>query len=210
MNLVGSATAAVRHQLAGTNRVDEWGMDPDAVAVAQALAGLRWSVSVVGAENVPVRGPALLVANRRPLAATPILVATALGRATGRAIRFTGIADIAPAGPLLRRAGGVVARPEEVTGLLRAGEIAATWCPSAPLSPHRVGPAPRDYLGRALALDVPVLPVAVIATALARRVRVEVGLPVAHHTGRGPLATAELADAVRGAIQLMVDDGTHV
>jgi hypothetical protein len=106
----------------------------------------------------------------------------------------------------MRRLGGVVARPDEIGGLLRAGHVPAVWCQPRITTRHRVGPAPVPYLAAALEAGVPVLPVAVIAPPFARRVRVEVG-PAVRTTGRpGPLAVAELADGTRAAIQRMVDE----
>jgi len=206
VNALSSATAVVQHHVTGANQVDEWGMDDDAVALAQALAALRWSATVTGAAHVPGSGPVLLVANRRPLDGTPLLVATAIGKATGRPVRFTGIIDIAPAGPLLRRAGGVVARPDEVTGLLRAGALAAVWCSSTLLGRPRIGLPPAEYLNAALESGAAVLPVAVIGGPFARRVDVAIGAPLATDATRGPLATAELADAARLAIQRLIDE----
>jgi hypothetical protein len=209
--------AIVRRQATGLNEIDPWGMDHDLVGAARSLARLRWDITVGGADNVPATGGALLVANRRPLGATPLLVAAAIGRATERNVRFAGIVDIAPIGPAMRRLGGVVARPDEVAGLLRAGHLPAVWCQPRITTSHRVGPAPVPYLAAALEAGAPVLPVAVIAPPLARRVRVEVGPPVVppsrtspSRSSRrpGPLAAAELADAVRQAIQRMVDEAS--
>jgi hypothetical protein len=195
-----------RRQAVGANEIDPWGMDQDVVGIGRSLARLRWDITVGGADHVPVTGGALLVANRRPLGATPLLVAAAVGRATGRDVRFAGIVDIAPIGPIMRRLGGVVARPDEIGGLLRAGHVPAVWCQPRITTRHRVGPAPVPYLAAALEAGVPVLPVAVIAPPFARRVRVEVG-PAVRTTGRpGPLAVAELADGTRAAIQRMVDE----
>jgi 1-acyl-sn-glycerol-3-phosphate acyltransferase len=201
-----SLLSVLRRQGAGTNEVDPWGMDPELVGLAWALAPMRWSITLGGADHLPAAGPALLVANRRLLAATPLLVAAAIGRATGREVRFTGIADIAPVGPALRRVGGVLARPDEVAGLLRDGQLPAVWC--APRSSRRVGPVPEAFLAAAMSTGAPVLPVAVIAPPLSRRVRVEVGPPVEPRRRTGPLAVAELAEAVRDAIQRIVDEAS--
>jgi 1-acyl-sn-glycerol-3-phosphate acyltransferase len=197
-----------RRQAVGANEIDPWGMDRDLVGVARWFAGLRWDITVGGADHVPSAGGALLVANRRPLGATPLLVAAAVGRATGRDIRFAGIVDIAPIGPVMRRLGGVIARPDEISGLLRAGHLPAVWCQPRITTSHRVGPAPVPYLAAALEAGVPVLPVAVIAPPLARQVRVEVGPAVRTTRRPGPLAAAELADAIRAAIQRMVDEAS--
>jgi hypothetical protein len=206
--MIGQMVTLLQRQATGATEVDPWGMDADVVATARDLAGLRWSITAGGGEHVPSEGPALLVANRRPLGATPLLVAAAVGRATGRAVRFVGIVDVAPAGPILRRLGGVMARPDEVAGLLRAGELPAVWCQPRITTSHRVGPAPVPFLEAALASGAPVVPVAVIAPPLARRVRVEIGPPVPARQRPGPLAVAELADAVRQAIQRMVDEAS--
>ena len=53
VNRLELVSAALRRQLAGTNSVDEWGMDPDAVQLARFLTALRWRTEVVGAELVP-------------------------------------------------------------------------------------------------------------------------------------------------------------
>jgi len=201
-----SLLAVLGRQATGSNDVDPWGMDPELVDLARSLAAVRWSITVGGVDHVPATGPALLVANRRVLAATPLLVAAAIGRATGREVRFTGIVDIAPVGPALRRVGGVLARPDEVAGLLRDGQLPAVWC--AARSSRRVGAAPEPFLAAAMSTGAPVLPVAVIAPPLVRRVRVEVGPPVAPRRRTGPLAVAELADAVRDAIQRIVDEAS--
>ena len=197
-----------RRQAAGLNEIDPWGMDRDLIGVARSLARLRWRITVGGADHVPSTGGALLVANRRPLGATPLLVAAAIGRATERNVRFAGIVDIAPIGPAMRRLGGVVARPDEIGGLLRAGHVPAVWCQPRVTTSHRVGAAPVPYLAAALDAGVPVLPVAVIAPPLARRVRVDVGPPMQTSRRPGPLAAAELADTIRQAIQRMVDEAS--
>jgi hypothetical protein len=195
-------------QAVGANEIDPWGMDRDIVGIARSLARLRWHITVGGADNVPSSGGALLVANRRPFGATPLLVAAAIGRATERDVRFAGIVDIAPIGPAMRRLGGVVARPDEIGGLLRAGHLPAVWCQPRITMSHRVGTAPVPYLATALDAAAPVLPVGVIAAPLARRVRVEVGPPLRTSRRPGPLAVAELADAIRQAIQRMVDEAS--
>ena len=162
MSVSGLATV-VRNQLLGTNEVDPWGLDADVATITLGIASLPWSITVGGREHVPAEAAALIVANRLLLGTTPLLVAAGVGRATGRVVRFTGIADIAPAGPALRRIGGVLARPDEVRGLLRSGELPAVWCLPRITRSHRVGPAPVQLLEAAVAERAPVVPVAVIA-----------------------------------------------
>ena len=63
---VARATAsAVRRRLSGDYDVDEWGLDPDLISTFDPLFALRWSIRVVGTENLPTIGGALLVFNRR-------------------------------------------------------------------------------------------------------------------------------------------------
>jgi hypothetical protein len=203
-----SVTAVARRHLQGTHSVDEWGLDEDWVAMASAVAGLRWSVTVGGAEHVPARGGALLVVNHRPLAGSLAVAVVGLSRATGRIIRVTGIADLAPLGVVLRRLGGVVAHPQEVAGLLRAGQLPAVPSRREWRLDGRVGAVPTDLVDAAAELGAPVLPVAVLASPWSRRARVEVGSPVRIRRRRGPLAAAELAAAARHAVQRLVDEAT--
>jgi hypothetical protein len=205
---LGAITRAVERRVAGTYVVDEWGGDAELLAAAATVSQVRWAVSVGGATNVPAFGPALLVGNRRRLAATPLMVAFALNRATGRAIRFAGVPDVAPAGPALRRLGGVIERADEIAGLLRAGHVVAVFTDSPLRHPDHVGAIPPDLLVPALDTGAPVLPVASISRPASRKARVEVG-PAVHRRGvRGPLAAVELADSARADVQRLLDEAT--
>ena len=173
-----SALSVLRRQAAGANEVDPWGMDPELVGLARALAPLRWSIT--RRRRRPRAGDGARAPRGQPPAVGGHPAPRRRGhRSAPRAatVRFTGIADIAPLGPALRRVGGVLARPDEVAGLLRDGELPAVWCEAR--SSRRVGAAPEPFLAAAMATGAPVLPVAVIAPPLVRRVRVEVGPPVA-------------------------------
>ena len=100
--------------------------------------------------------------------------------------------DIAPIGPTLRRLGGVVARPDEIGGLLRDGQLTAVWCPAirGGHGSARRRPPGRAALGRARR------PRPWRSAAAGPAVRVDVGMAWSP-AGRGPLAAAELADAIR-------------
>ncbi len=150
----------VRRRLVGSFTVDEWGLDRDLVEMADDVLRLRFSVSVdeLGPE-IP-EGPALLVTNRRFGWSEPIVVAQAVRRVWGRSARFAGIPDIAPFGPALRRLGGVLARPDEVAGLLRAGHTVLIGCDRMPRRPERAGEVSPALVAPAVELDVPVVPVA--------------------------------------------------
>jgi hypothetical protein len=203
---VTAAADLVRRRVSGTYAVDEWGLDADLVAATAPVLGLRWSVDVAGAEHVPAAGPVLLVANRRFGVSEPFVVALGLGRETGRHVRPLGVPDVAPAGPLLRRLGGVLDRPDELAGLLRAGEVALAFCGRLARPRHRAGPVPPATVVPAVGTGAPVVPVAVVGREAGRRWRVVVGPPVPTPAARGPLAAVELAEAARGAVQDLLDD----
>jgi hypothetical protein len=203
-----SVVAAARRQLAGTHVVDEWGLDEDWVSLAASAAGLRWSVAVGGAEHLPSRGPALVVVNHRPFAGSLAVALVGIRELTGRVLRIVGIPDVAPIGPVLRRLGGVLHHPQEIAGLLRSGHVPAVPCRAEWRLDGRVGRLDAELVGTAVAAGAPIVPVAVLASPWSRHARVEVGPPVRVRRRRGPLATAELADAARAAVQRLVDEAT--
>jgi len=203
----GPVRALVRRRIDGSYTIDEWGFDSDALEVFDRVADVRWSVSFGGGVHVPHHGGVLLVANRRPPASVPILVAHAVHEATGRRVRFAGIPDRAPTGPLLRRIGGVLDRPDEIMGLLRDGHLVAVFA-SAERRTGRVGAVHPRLVAPALALGVPVLPVAAMGKPFTRAWRVEVGADLPRRRQAGPLAEVELAEAAREGIQTLLDEST--
>ena len=200
-------TDVVRRRIDGSYVVDEWGFDPDFVAVLSPLLEARWTIRVEGAEHIPAEGAAVLVANRRIGMSEPFAVAGAVWQATGRVLRVLGVPDIAPIGPVLRRMGAVQDRPDELAGVLRAGQLALVFLDRQYRMGARVGQLARESVAPAVELGVPVLPVAVTGRELSRRWRVQIGTPVSPRTatGPGPLAVAETIDAVRAEIQESVD-----
>ena len=148
-----NVAAAVRRQVNGTNEVDAWGMDHDVAALARSLAVLRWDITVGGDQHVPSDGPALLVANRRVLAATPLLVAAAVGRATGRAVRFAGITDIAPHRPRAA-AGRGASSPGRTRWPACSGRASFPRCGASPTSASVIESVRRPTPYLAAALDV--------------------------------------------------------
>ena len=93
---VPGATLAVQvgRRARGAYAVDEWGLDPDLVAVADPLLGLRWELAVEGAERLPTVGGAVLVFNRRLGASEPWVLARGIRRSTGRFVRTIGVPDV--------------------------------------------------------------------------------------------------------------------
>lgn len=198
--------AALRRRLAGTYEVDPWGLDLDLVGALSPLLDLRWGIEVDNGERLPVDGPALLLANRRVGLSEPFVLARGLRLATGRPVRVVGAPDVAPIGPALRRLGAVLERPDEVAGLLRAGEVVAVACTRQLRGGRDVGNAPIDLLAPAVELRVPVLPVALVGSEVGRRWRVRVGRPAPCPTTRGPLAVADLADAARAELRRLLQE----
>jgi hypothetical protein len=204
---IRTVSDVVSRRLAGSYEVDEWGFDADFVAVLSPLFDARWSIRVEGAEPVPEEGGAVLVANRRFGMSEPFVVARAVWQSTGRIARVLGVPDIAPIGPILRRMGAVQDRPDELAGVLRAGQLALVFLDRQLQMGARVGHMTRETLAPAVEIGVPVLPVAVTGRELSRRWRVDIGAPVSTRTasGAGPLAVAETVDAVRAEIQEIID-----
>jgi hypothetical protein len=203
----GSVVSLARRRWQGTHTIDPWGLDRELVSLVEPLASLRWDIRVDGADLLGARGPALLVFNRRFGVTEPLVLAAGIHRATGRDVRLVGCPDVAPLATMLRRFGAVVAVPDEVAGLLRAGEVVAVAADRAPLRRSRAGAAPLALLEPALGLDVPVLPVAVRGRELGRRWQVSVGEPLPTPGGPAPLAEADLADHARRGLQDLLDCG---
>jgi hypothetical protein len=200
-------TDVVRRRIDGSYVVDEWGFDPDFVAVLSPVLEARWRVKVEGAENIPGEGGAVLVANRRFGMSEPFAVASAVWQSTGRIVRVLGVPDIAPIGPVLRRMGAVQDRPDELAGVLRAGQLALVFLDRQLRMGARVGHLRREAIAPAVELGIPVLPVAVVGREISRRWTVEIGQPASRRmaTGAGPLAVAETIDSVRAEIQEIID-----
>lgn len=200
-----SILSLLRRRWQGVHDVDAWGLDPDLVALAEPLASLRWKLVVKGAEHLPAIGPVVLVCSRRFGVTEPFVVAAAVRREAGRQVRTIGAPDLDPIGPLLQRFGAVLARPDEVAGLLANGEVVQVPLAPEPLRRDRAGTAPLELLAPAVAAHATVLPVAVVGREVGRRWKIVIGAPVPAPNARGPLAVAELADLARRGVQDLLD-----
>lgn len=186
--------------------LDDWGRDDTAVQVANALALVRWSVSLGGVHHLPVGRPALVVASSRRFAQTVPMVAWALQRHSGRTVRFVGRPDVAPLGPFVQRLGGLRSDPTEVAGALAQGEIVVVGTQPVRQT-RRAGAVPEDMIAAAMQVGAIVLPAAAVSSPLTRTARVEVGTPVTpSHLRRGPLGPLELAEKVRRRLQGLLDE----
>jgi len=185
--------------------VDEWGRDARLIDVLGPIARLRWDISVGGIEHI-ADGPALIVANTRMMALTPITVAWALGESLGRPVRFAGRPDIVPFGPVLRRIGGLLRKPDEIAGALRAGEIVVVGAHST-AHPRHAGAVDPALVATALREGVPLHAAATLSTVIGRRARVEVTKALRlSHKRRGPLAEVELAELAQRRLQDLLDE----
>jgi hypothetical protein len=184
-----SWSALMQRRLTGGFRVDPWGLDADLLAMAGRLDPQLGLVRADGAELVP-DGPALLVW-QGPVWAN-VMVAVAIGRATNRPVRCTGVPDVAPVLGVARRFGGVVGDQADVRGLLRAGHLVAV---------RTRAPAPGpDWLPTAIAeaaVDVgaPLVPVTVrLPRPWSPVGRVTLGSPVPTRTRTAARPLADIAD----------------
>ncbi|MBX3284440.1 MAG: hypothetical protein KF703_03775 [Actinobacteria bacterium] len=204
--LPGVGTAArLGRRARGAFDVDEWGLDPELVALVDPALSLRWDIDVVGAEQLPAVGGAVLVFNRRVGVSEPWVLARGVRLATGRFVRTVGVPDVAPVGPVLRRFGGVLDRTDEIAGLLRAGQLVGLPMARSLRGRLQAGALEVERLQAAIATGSPVVPVALHGREVGRSWRVVLGDAIRPGTG-GPLDAVELADATRQAVQDLLDD----
>ena len=205
---VPGATVAthVLRRARGAYDVDEWGLDPELVSLANPIFGLRWDITVDGADRLPAVGGAVLVFNRRFGVSEPWVVARGIRQATGRFVRTVGVPDVAPIGPFVRRFGGVLDRTDEIAGLLRAGQLVGLPMSRGLRSREQVGDLDVERLEAALETGCPVVPVALVGRELGRSWRIVIGDAVPPIMGGGPLAAAELAESTQAAAQVLLDE----
>lgn len=202
-----ATVSALQRRLTGDYDIDEWGLDPELVAACDPLFGLRWGITVVGAGNLPTVGGALLVFNRRLGVSEPWVVARGIRQSTGRFVRTVGAPDRAPVGPLLRHFGGVLDRPDEIAGLLRAGQLVGVPMKRDIRNREHAGALYVARVQAAIDSGCPVVPVAAVGRELGREWRIVIGEPLRSKRKAGPLVAAELVEATRAAVQLQLDDG---
>lgn len=200
------AAAHVARRVRGSQQIDEWGLDPELVALADPAFALRWSIDVSGGHHLPAVGGAVLVFNRRLGVSEPWVVARGIRQATGRFVRTIGAPDVAGVGPFMRRFGGVLDRTDEIAGLLRAGHLVGLPTGRVLRSREHVGPLEVPRLGAAIATAAPVVPVALVGRESGRRWQIVVGEAMHPAPEGGPLAAQELAESVRHAAQALLDD----
>ena len=176
--------------------IDDWGRDAALARGAARLSRLRWTTTLGGNDRLPKRGGAIVVINSRRFGLTPWFVALSLSDAIERPVRFVGRPDSAPFGSFARRLGGLLARPDEVAGALRDGQMLVVGA-SGTLDPRTVGDIDHRLIGPAVELNIPVFPAAVAVSQTSRSARIEIASAIKPSPKRrGPLAELELTARV--------------
>ena len=198
--------AVATRRLSGRYQIDEFGLDRDLLTLVSPLASLRWRVVVEGDHRLPEVGPALLVHNRRLGLSEPGVLGVAVRRATGRPLRWAGAPGRGPLAQAARQLGGVPSDRADLRSLLHAGELVSLPLPREPVHRFHVPVVPAVPVEVALALGVPIVPVAISGLEAARRWIVRIGAPIATRRRRSTGDPAELAEATRVALRELLTE----
>ena len=202
----GGAGGALGRRLRGEVGVDAWGLDPEVADVVRRVSTLCVRLTLSGPGALPAEGPAVVVVNRRFGLVEPFVALRAVHEAAGRRARFLGIPELGPLETLWRRSGAAVDRPEELAGLLRAGELVLSFLAPERRSRRRAGNLSPDRLGPALHLGVPVIPMALVGNEVTGAWTAWVGEEVPRPTGSSPLSQFDLAASARAGVQSLLDE----
>jgi 1-acyl-sn-glycerol-3-phosphate acyltransferase len=135
---VAAGLAFLRRRLTGDYEVDDFGFDPELTGILAAplrpIFEKYFRVEVLGLENVPADGSALIVGNHAgtmvPLDAVMVQLALLDHHSAHRHLRLLG-ADLVFSTPVLgeiaRKTGSTLACNADAERLLRAGEIVGVW-----------------------------------------------------------------------------------
>jgi 1-acyl-sn-glycerol-3-phosphate acyltransferase len=171
VGFAGEAGAAT-----GAGQPDAFGLDhalrQRVVPAFRFLFERYWRVEASGTSNIPQSGPALLVSNHSgalPFDGAMIVTAAHLRR--DRIVRFLYdrfVERLPPVAAFYRKVGGAVASRESALRLLDAGECVLIFpegvsgVAKAFGDRYRLRPFSPGFARLALALDVPIVPVAVV------------------------------------------------
>jgi 1-acyl-sn-glycerol-3-phosphate acyltransferase len=170
VELAGEAAAAQPKE------PDAFGLDPAVrqrvVPAFRFLFERYWRVEVSGTGNIPESGPAILVANHSgALPFDGAMIVTAAQLHGDRVVRFLYdrfVERLPPVALFYRKVGGAVASRESALRLLGAGECVLIFpegvsgVAKAFGDRYRLRPFSPGFARLALALDVPIIPVAVV------------------------------------------------
>ncbi|WP_030483161.1 lysophospholipid acyltransferase family protein [Nocardioides aequoreus] len=128
--------AFLRRRLTGDYEVDDFGFDPELtdrflLAAVRPLAEKWFRIEVVGADNIPAEGGALVVSNHSgTVPVDGVMTAVTVRDHTGRHLRALG-ADLVFRLPVVsdvfRRGGATLACSEDAERMLRDGELVGVW-----------------------------------------------------------------------------------
>jgi 1-acyl-sn-glycerol-3-phosphate acyltransferase len=166
-----------RAELAGeASSADPFGLDlafrERVLPPARFLYERYWRIEVSGVHHLPADGPALVVSNHSgaiPFDGMMIVTAVALHRE--RTLRFLYdrfVEQLSPVASFYNRCGGAVATRENAVRLLQLGELllifpeGVSGVAKSFGDRYRLRPFSPGFARLALALDVPVVPVAVV------------------------------------------------
>ncbi len=159
-----------------TSTEDAFGLDPAlrqrVLPAARFLFERYWRVEVSGAHHLPATGPALVVSNHSgalPFDGMMIVAAAELHRE--RTLRFLYdrfVEQLTPVASFYNKCGGAVATRENAVQLLQMGELLLVFPEGVSGvaksfgDRYRLRPFSPGFARLALALDVPIVPVAVV------------------------------------------------
>lgn len=177
--LARSQAATIQRRLQGGYEVDDYGLDSEfldlVLPLAKILFHTYWRVAVLGMENVPAQGPALLVSNHSgvlpfdgAMISTAILTHTDPPRLP-RALMADWFPTLPFVSVLLQKTGQVQGSPLNTLRLLERGELVVVF----PEGYKGVGKLYRDryqlarfgrggFIRVAVRTGVPIIPVAVV------------------------------------------------
>ncbi len=170
--------AFLRRRVTGDYVVDEYGFDAEItqrffIAALRPIADKWFRVEVIGAENIPAEGGALVVSNHSgTIPVDGLMTITAIHDRTGRHLRPLG-ADLVFRMPIVsalaRKGGATMACNEDAERMLTGGELVGVW----PEGFKGIGKAYSDryklqrfgrggFVSAALRTGVPIIPLAVV------------------------------------------------